>query len=285
MLEAYLDESGIHDQAKVCVVAGFYGRQAAWRRFERQWNTGLKNHPELKDGFHAKVFFGRSNGKRVGPYKDWSDEKAQQFLNYLLKCIRDNWIFPIGFGIVVEDFMQLPLKSRQWLTGARFRVGDGEYLSGGCPRKSYYLPFQFCVLGAGQISGAPEHDKIQCFAGLDRTFSGYATELYKFCATDPRIPESLRSRLGGISYPLSKDTPGIQVADLLAYCMYQHSAELVKDGQKPTPELLRKLCKRAKKKQHFTLFNSGAIRELERVAQEQYQRWLGGGEYNSRRSQ
>ena len=91
MLETYLDESGIHQGAKVCAVGGFYGHEAAWRKFEGQWNKIVSDYPELKDkGFHARRFFARENGKRVGPYEDWSDDKADKFLNRLVQCVMRN---------------------------------------------------------------------------------------------------------------------------------------------------------------------------------------------------
>jgi hypothetical protein len=71
MMEAYFDESGIHEQAKVCVVAGFYGEQQSWRDFENRWNTVIADYPELSgEGFHAKRFRARKEGRRVGRYKD-----------------------------------------------------------------------------------------------------------------------------------------------------------------------------------------------------------------------
>jgi hypothetical protein len=78
MMEAYFDESGIHDGAKVCVVAGFYGTQPAWRVFENQWKKILSDYPELDgEGFHAKRFFARNeNQERVGRYIGWADEKV-----------------------------------------------------------------------------------------------------------------------------------------------------------------------------------------------------------------
>jgi hypothetical protein len=41
MIDAYLDESGIHDGAAVCVIAGFYGGRGHWRRFESLWRYTL----------------------------------------------------------------------------------------------------------------------------------------------------------------------------------------------------------------------------------------------------
>jgi Protein of unknown function (DUF3800) len=269
MLECYLDESGIHAGAKVCVVAGFYGTQHAWRKFENQWKRIISNHPELTDGFHAKPFFRRENGKRVGVYENWSDEKARNFQSRLVQVITSNRVFPIGFGVVVKDFLDLPLHSRQWFTGGRFRKSDGAYAGFGSPEKSYYLPFQFCVLGASALCKTPE-TKIHFAVGLDRTFYGYAGELFKTLIEDERIPDSLRSRLGTIVNPLSKDTPGIQAADLLSYRMYRHASEKADNHFLPTPPLLMTLIKRQRPNQAFTLFDTKAILRMENRAREDY---------------
>jgi len=216
------------------------------------------------------VFFAKHDGKRVGEYTGWSDDKAREFLNHLIKVIGDNWIYPIGFGIVVKDFNDLPLERKQWLTGGKFRAD--KYISFGCPNKPYYLPFQFCVLGASQISGASARDKINFFAGLDRTFSGYATELHKSLLGDERIDQDLRVRLGQISYPFAKDTPGIQAADLVANRMYQHAQKLLENRYLEAPILLRKILKRAKKNQRFTLFDRQALDDMEVRAAAMYER-------------
>jgi hypothetical protein len=230
MMEAYFDESGIHEGAEVCVVAGYYGYQTAWKRFESQWNKVLADYPEITaKGFHAKVFFGRDvQGQRVGEYKGWSDEKATKFLERLLQTITRNRIFPIGYGVIVKDFDALPLWTRHWLTGARFN-NAGDVIEGGCPSKSYYLPFQFCVLKAVQKSKATMEDKLHLFAGLDRTFSEYADELVKILRVDNRIPVPQRDGLGAIAYPLSKDTPGIQAADFLSNRLYKRSKWALKN--------------------------------------------------------
>jgi hypothetical protein len=268
VMEAYFDESGIHGGAKVCVVGGFYGKEGAWKNFTKQWNAILNKFPELSEtGFHAKDFF---KSPRQGIYREWTDEKAGKLLNYLVKCVSNNLIRPIGYGVIVDDFEKLSLKNRLWLTGAKFRASDGKHAGGGCPSKSYYLPFMFSVLGACQISNTTHGERLHFFAGLDRTFAGYATQLHKFLREDVRIPPDLRSKLGGIDYPLAKDTPGIQAADLLVHLMYQHSINLAEQGQLETPRILRQLSKRAKQNQKFTLFNAEAIREMEDFATERY---------------
>jgi hypothetical protein len=279
MIEAYLDESGIHDGAKVCVVGGYYGSQAAWRKFEKEWNKIIASYPELQNrGFHAKEFFRRENGKRVGVYADWDDDKARKFLDRLVQAIMRNRIFPIGYAIVVQDFLDLPLPDRKWLTGAKFTLG-GKCVTSGCPRKSYYVPFQFCVLDSARMSGATQIDKIHFFAGLDRSFHEYASSLYNYLFNDVRLQASIQDLLGGIHYPLAKDTPGIQGADLLVYRLYRFAQEKLEAKKNlPNPPLLAKLIKNRKPEQRFTLFNSELIRKMQEGGKQAYERLAQNGQ-------
>ncbi|MGD0793495.1 MAG: hypothetical protein ABR920_17135 [Terriglobales bacterium] len=41
MIDAYLDESGVHDGAAMCVIAGYFGGNGQFRRFERDWKKVL----------------------------------------------------------------------------------------------------------------------------------------------------------------------------------------------------------------------------------------------------
>jgi len=278
MMEAYFDESGIHEAARVCIVAGFYGTQMAWRKFERDWNRILSSYPELEGrGFHAKEFFGRHEKKRVGRYAEWSDEKAGNFLDCLVQAILRNRIFPIGYGVVVKDFLDLPLFSRQWLTGAKFRKSDGKAITSGCPSKSYYLPFQFCVLKSAQLSVVNPVDKMHFFVGIDRKFHEYASDLYNYILIDERLPESLRGQLGTLSNPLSKDTPGIQAADLLAYRMYRASLDALSKPNYEPPALLMKLLRNWKGKLALRLMNSEIFAAMEQGGREAYERMIKDG--------
>jgi hypothetical protein len=279
MIEAYFDESGIHDKAKVCVVAGYYGSQAAWWKFEKQWQAIISGYPELYNyGFHAKVFFGRTDTReRLGPYKGWSDDKAGKFLDRLMQAIIRNRIFPISYGIVTNDFLVLPLKTRQWLTGAKFDA-QGNASSSGCPNKGYYLPFSFCVLDSSRMSGANKVEKIHFFAGLDRTFYEYANSLYRFILEDSRLPTSIKSLLGQISYPLAKDTPGLQAADLLSNRLYRFAlSQLEAGGNLPIPSLVTKLTRNRKVGQRFELFDSARLHKLEILGRQMYEELAQGG--------
>jgi hypothetical protein len=92
VVEAYCDESGIHESAPVCVVVGFVGSARNWQRFEERWR-------EASGGvdFHGKDFFARrAKGQRVGPYAGWSDQKAQKYLIDLVNVITETNFKPIG---------------------------------------------------------------------------------------------------------------------------------------------------------------------------------------------
>jgi hypothetical protein len=225
-------------------VAGYYGSHKNWKTFEAQWNKVLSAYPEVACvGFHAKHFFSRDkDGNRVKEYKGWPEEKAYKFMERLTQAIMRNRIFPVGYGVIVNDFGALTLTLRRWLTGAEFGK-NGKYIKGGCPSKSYYLPFEFCVLKSCQKSNANPFDKIHFFAGLDRTFYGYANALFKLSLIDERLPKEIRNLLGTIAYPLAKDTPGLQAADLLCNRLYRRALYALDNPSTNPNQLLSDLLK------------------------------------------
>jgi hypothetical protein len=254
VIESYLDESGIHSDAKICVVAGYYGSHAAWRQFEREWRAILRKYDLESHGFHSKEFWGRKSGKRVPPYVCWTDEQANAFLDSLIQVIMRDRIFPVGNAIIVGDWKALSLFQRRFLSGAELK--NGKLVSSGSPNKPYYVPFLFCVFNSVRHSGAT--DKIHFFAGLDKTFSKYAVGLYQGIRRDKRIPSDL---LGNIDFPLSKDTPPLQAADLLAYQLYQHN--LVRFHRSTTKStVLKRILKNARPQQSFLVFGTKRLLDL-----------------------
>src|SRR5271165_431549 len=62
MLDAYLDESGIHDGAAICAIAGYFGGRGQWRKFESDWKCLLHNFGVPMGKFHAKDLFPQPRG-------------------------------------------------------------------------------------------------------------------------------------------------------------------------------------------------------------------------------
>src|SRR5579872_7283912 len=96
MLQAYIDESGIHtNHCELCCVGGYFGSVPIWRHFETRWRKTL-DHYGIEE-FHAKRFYQRDpEGNRVSPYREWSDTQADKFINRLISIITDHRIFPSG---------------------------------------------------------------------------------------------------------------------------------------------------------------------------------------------
>src|ERR1700678_3544059 len=120
MVEAYMDESGIHDGAHVCVIAGYWGSVKKWVRFEKRWPEILKDadEPTLRE-FHSTEFW-NSKGERHGIFAKWSDTKAERFINDLIACIVETKIFPASAMLVIDEWKKLNIDERSFLTGAYY---------------------------------------------------------------------------------------------------------------------------------------------------------------------
>ena len=257
VIESYIDESGIHGGAKICVVAGYFGTQSAWAKFEREWKKVL--HAYSIQHFHANEFWARCKGMRVKPYANWDDEKADKFIDSLAQVITRSRIFAFGHAVIGKHWDALSLDDRKWLTGEKYK--NGKFRSSGSPNKSYYLPFLFCVIDSSRYSGAA--DKIHFFVGLDRTFAKYAVVLYRSIMQDNRIEQ--RNLLGNIDFPLSKDTPQLQAADLLVYQLYKHNLARF-EGTATKTKVLKLLLRNRKPQQSFRVFDANELAELVRLS-------------------
>lgn len=209
MVEAYFDESGIHDGAQVCVIAGYFGRQNAWRKIESGWRTILRKYNLELEDFHAKDLIKSQN--------------HQSMLRELATCITKYDIFAISAGVIVSDFKEMDQGHRKWFTGDAGRSGGT-----GAPSKPYFVPFQLCLQKVTDYT--PAGAKAHFFFGLDRTFSGYATELFsQIKDSGYTVNWQTKKRLGNIAFPSAKETPQLQVADLFVHLTYLHFTERNKE--------------------------------------------------------
>jgi len=236
MIQAYLDESGIHDGAAVCTIAGYFGGPGQWRKHGAEWGRVIEHHqvPE----FHAKQFWGRNpKGERVGPYRGWSDSKADAFLGQLVSTIESQTkIHPVSSTVVMESFKKLSHNQRRFLTGAE--LVNGKFRGTGCPSKPYFLPFQICVTDAAEH--APIGGEAHFFFDLNKQFKGYALDLF---ALLKHQETKVRDRIGEIDFRTGLDAPQLQAADLFCYQCYQFALRrLVNSNEKPSP-LLRRLVR------------------------------------------
>ena len=220
-IEAYCDESGIHDGAAFCVVVGLVGSARNWQLFESRWAKASGGVD-----FHGKEFFARLRGdKRAGPYAGWSDRKAQDYLIGLVDVVTLTDVHPIGSVIDIKDFKALTLEDRKYLTGAIYRVREQRFRTSGAPNKPFFLGFGDCLVAAAAHVRKPKW-KVSITWDRQNEFAGLATELFQTALGPLGIPE-LRSRLGELSFKPKNGVGGLQAADLLAHVSYKRSGRPV----------------------------------------------------------
>src|SRR5437870_2983070 len=60
VLHAYLDDSGSHAQAPILILAGYYGSENQWKKFDLQWRKAIDSEG-LRE-FHANRFWAHYRG-------------------------------------------------------------------------------------------------------------------------------------------------------------------------------------------------------------------------------
>lgn len=264
MMEAYLDESGIHDGAAICVIAGYFAEPREWKKFEIGWRKLLSDYLVPMREFRAKDVFNKK-----GFFHKWSEKTHTAFVGRALEAILWHKVYPLSSGVVVKDFKSFSLQERRYMTGATLFHGRGK-MAGGCPNKPYFVPFQACVRKVTDYT--PRQGRAHFVFGLDRTFASYATDLFRDMKT--KAPILWRKKLGNPSFPFAAETPGPQAADTIAYLTYAHmTRHFSPEGWNAAPkDEIAYLLRRAKSASDFTCFNKACLQsmldDLRLIAQE-----------------
>jgi len=221
MLEAYMDESGIHDGAHTCVIAGFWGGENQWRGFENSWQQIIRDAGLVE--FHSVEFWERKDGKRTGVYENWDDTRADRLISDLLNCIEGFKIYPTTSAVPLAAWKELTRDERMLLTGGKLKPDGTWEKNFGAPNKPYFLPFQWAVYFPAKACKASL--RVHYAFDLNKQFKTHASQLFAMLKNWDITDFPYRDRLGEISFPTSHEAPGLQAADLLAYRSYQFSVE------------------------------------------------------------
>lgn len=226
MLEACLDESGIHNGSLRCVVAGYVGGVRQWTLFSRDWTNLMKEYGVINEighpDFKANRFFAfDQQGNRVDYYAGWSNEKSLRFMEEMAHILFRRNLHPIGAGVDIPAFNALGIAERQWLTGAAYSSDRNKWTSTGAPNTPYFLAFQFAIIQS--IPYAKFGIKINFIFDQQKQFSSLALSLYdqmiRLRAT--KQPE----RMGTISFASRYDVIGLQASDLISFVHYQYNRD------------------------------------------------------------
>ena len=232
-LVACLDESGIHDDARICIMSGYIGSIRNWSIFEERWERVLQRF-DVAD-FHSKAFFAvdesgqqcgsyrtSSDRSRKGTYAHWTADKAGAFLDGLLDVIQGTDVRPIGAYIDTAVFWERSYGERRFLTGGFFDFTHLKWKTSGAPTKPYFLIFDHCVAEAA-LQTKPGLKTLFLF-DQQKQFEGRAVQQFMDSASALSRADSLGigKRIGGILFHERLDVPGLQAADLYTHCWYRY---------------------------------------------------------------
>lgn len=136
MIDAYLDESGVHQGAEVCMIAGYFGGRGQWRKFGNAWEQVLGDFDVPLNEFHAQNLV-----KRTNFFHGWTDTESNELQFALAQTIAEFKIHPVAQGVLVKDFFKFSLMARRFMTGATL-TREGQLEETGSPERPYFDPFQ-----------------------------------------------------------------------------------------------------------------------------------------------
>lgn len=253
VLHAYFDDSGTHRGAQVCTLAGYFGSERQWNKFDRQWQKALQDAG--LDEFHATRFWSHWKGQPIKEYATWGKERSKAFILQLLGIIGSYRIFPVGASVVMRDWESLSQDEKSVLTGATYDH-KGKLVTSGAPNKTYFLPFLDCVHAAASYCN-PGH-LMHCSFDRNDYFSSYGLDYFNFLKS---LGTETSKRLGEPFFPDSKRATPLQAADLLAYELnrYMHARMARGMGLLSINSILHRAAKNSRSKHDFKLYDQQGI--------------------------
>jgi hypothetical protein len=252
MLDAYLDESGIHVGAGVCVIAGYFGGRGQWRKFQRSWLRLLERYEVPREEFHAADLV-----KKRKFFFHWDKSKQSLFMEEVAVVITEFKIHPIIQGVIVKDFFEFSENQRRFLTGG-YLGPDRRLKSSGNPEKPYFMPFQQLIKKV--LGYAPVGGRAHFMCGLGTPLAEYASKL--IADLEENSSTVSRERIGDLTFPKASETPQLQAADFLSHLTYLHMLERMKTGNwylRPGP-VLETLLQRLQELDDCVFYDKDCIR-------------------------
>ena len=202
MIQAYLDESGTHDQAKVIVMAGFLSSYKRWRKFEREWNSILNPPDDLNPTGELRVFHATDclGSHGYGHFAGWPKARRDALVEKLIPIARARTLFSFSCAFAVEEYNSVV---PEWI------------------RLKWRHPYYLCLFHIANLLQAnreqlsfPANEKVAFVIAHKPKFVGLLTELYD----DIKRTNILGPILGKMTpYGSPEEDLPIQAADLLCY--------------------------------------------------------------------
>lgn len=191
MLKGYFDDSGkwLDPAETVVVVAGAIADLDQWEIFDQKWKLVLKEFQVSE--LHMKNF-----AHFRGEYKGWDEPKRQNFIRQLLELAITYIRKPLGALLPKDQFEELPQQIKEkWL-------GD-----------PYIVCLWDTVGRSVDVAAELYNQDLEIVCDVQPKLQGKGEKVYHAC----KKYLLNRQRLKGFAFASSKDFPGLQLADLIAY--------------------------------------------------------------------
>lgn len=253
MMQAYMDDSGSHENSHNCVLAGYFGGIFEWRKFEIQWKKILARY--RVNEFHAKRFWAAVKGSPVSEYRRWEKRKLLEFLDRLLSVVESRKIYPFASGVLRSEWDKHGIQWRRVWTGA-----TREYPSG-APSKPIFLAFVTNVVRITRYTklGIP----VNFVVDEDKQTEGWAHDCYAGLKTSE---PSLARRLGELSFADGEIAVPLQASDLIAYEAHLWAREANGDANHPTRRVYERCLRNARSKDDFWMYDARRFAEMRQLA-------------------
>jgi hypothetical protein len=223
-MDAYIDESGIHDGATALCVAGYWASPRPWAKFDALWCRAVRAGGFHLHQMHANRFF-----RRADPFHLLSDAQYLALERALLDAITVSKIRPVVSTLIVADFWHRTEAERRFLTGATLeQCRNG---AGGRPSRPYFLPFH-SILETICGSHTPAGAVAEFTWGVDRPAFNHACDIFHqlHVSDAPGTFPTWRDRLGESHHRLARQTPSLHAADFLAYLAWTGAEAMLASG-------------------------------------------------------
>jgi hypothetical protein len=191
MLKAHFDDSGkwLDPTETAVVVAGAIADFDQWEIFDAKWKLVLNE-------FKVSELHMRDFAHFRGEYKNWNEPTRQNFIGQLLELAKMHIRKPIGALLPKDQFDELPQEVKEkWL-------GDP------------YIVCLWDTIGMSVDVAAELYDQdLEIVCDVQPKLQGKGKQVYHAC----KKYLLNRQRLKGFAFASSKDFPGLQLADLIAY--------------------------------------------------------------------
>lgn len=196
-LDAYFDESGLHDASKSICVAGYLARPEQWTAFDVEWRQALADFGIAQ--FHMTEF-----ANRIKAFASWTEEERRHRFLRLVDIINRNVVASVGVVFSRSMFNDVfPKYSRKYLGGP------------------YGLAVSACAISASAIA-KELHPEAWIAYRFESGALGWKDAGQMF--TDNLNDEATREhyRLLSFAYERKQVVTMFQASDILAYELYRY---------------------------------------------------------------